>query len=932
MTNHVSRGRISRQAEAVESFDELAPAPKHNSYRPRTARLVSTKTAPIPVQDSADEHIIGKTARSGQQSSSMMRPKKRFHDESADDPDELTEVTNGEQTLRPKTGQTTGGGSPKVGAPSLSRKGDIKQTKWARKTDDDIAPAGVRIQAAVCEPNLRYNFMDEQPCFLRPTGTELRVFTQEGNEAEPCDWLKVTKRTKSLVYHPESNLVKINQAMDPSASIGRLMLLRFRSNTDASWVAKWARDSLGAKVIQEQDRYCCPMDMVRLRTTLTKCSHKLHSTWDTTNHKIGVVGSQPSTKRLSDEVSVLQPRATDGSPKANVARSVGALTSPPTSARTSLRHQMQISSQSPVTPRPQNDFSGGSAASGSRLLRSGRSTGQVQRLESPFVPAVRRWSVENTNWAKDWETPLIVRRTTVDKEDIPRLDEGECLNDNLIGYGLRYLFDKHERKAKDLHQRVYLHNSFFYEKLKGSRGSINYDGVKNWTAKVDLLAYDYIVVPVNEHYHWWVAIICNPGKLDPDPRELPAKTQGSINEHESTNGRVVSDVEMTDVTETRPSRSSEGLSTGKIDLVKSDIVDLIGDDKHPGTGHEPASTGRQTRKPRSGPKPLDPRDPRIITLDSLGGTHPQAIGHLKKYLLAEFEHKRHKVITETPPNLGMRARNIPEQNNLCDCGVYLLGYIQQFVENPDKFIELLLRKEKPNWDFDPSDLRQCWRTAIFAEKRGQRRKPSVQPGKRDSSTVESTPKQSRAPSCHTSRETSEINGVSDGRCEAEGKSSGRPSSSTKATESPTNPITLEADDSGYEPRHLSRTSDEQPHGPESMSSISPQATNHDNGEVLQSIEQDEPQIPAQNPPSTAESADDVVTVAEVRPKDVLPSPRRPKRAKNSTPAKGRHRAVQDRPPYTLSHFAAELSPDLEPVVEKAEVVRKPDSIDLTHHD
>jgi sentrin-specific protease 7 len=352
----------------------------------------------------------------------------------------------------------------------------------------------------------------------------------------------------------------------------------------------------------------------------------------------------------------------------------------------------------------------------------------------------------------------------VDKEDIPRLDEGQCLNDNLIGYGLRYLFDELGSRQGDLQKRVYLHNSFFYEKLKAGRGAINYDGVKNWTAKVDLLSYDYIIVPVNEHYHWWVAIICNPGKLDPDMRGRPGKPDAPRNEAESRANDASSDVEMTDIA-AKSSLQSPGVpATAEPNLVKSDIVDLVSDDKNVSIDLTSGSRAKQTKKSRAGGRTYNPEDPRIITLDSLGSTHPIAINHLKKYLLAEFEHKRGKVIVDTPIQLGMRATNIPEQNNLCDCGVYLLGYIQEFVRDPDLFIRTLLRKEQPDWEFDPSNLRRLWRATIQEEHQTyQANQLKAAQVKREVSAAKRTPKGSAEPSRHPSRATSEVTNSANGQ-------------------------------------------------------------------------------------------------------------------------------------------------------------------------
>ena len=39
-----------------------------------------------------------------------------------------------------------------------------------------------------------------------------------------------------------------------------------------------------------------------------------------------------------------------------------------------------------------------------------------------------------------------------------------------------------------------------------------YERVKRWTKKMNIFEKDFIVVPINEHSHWFVAVICFPGK------------------------------------------------------------------------------------------------------------------------------------------------------------------------------------------------------------------------------------------------------------------------------------------------------------------------------------------------------------------------------------------------------------------------------------
>jgi len=357
-------------------------------------------------------------------------------------------------------------------------------------------------------------------------------------------------------------------------------------------------------------------------------------------------------------------------------------------------------------------------------------------IEDPPQPP--RWTDENTEWMKNWNMPLVFQRTRVEKDDIPRLDEGQCLNDNIIGYGLRYLFDCFSQRAPGLNNRVYLHNTFFYEKLTSDKSynkKINYDGVKNWTSKVDLLSYDYIIVPVNEHYHWWLAIICNPGRLDPDaPRPSTSNAAEARKGQQESGKESNSDLEVVEGRSFRSPRESaavglsrlfigspNGLNNANNEVDGGDqeglVVNLVEDDAFestaPANTRRPAKRGRKSTGPP--PKVYDPQEPRIITLDSLGGGHSPSVTSLKHYLAAEFEFKRQKIIEPLPQQLGMKATNIPEQNNFCDCGVYLLGYMQEFVRDPDKFVQTLLRRDKPAWDLDPQELRQLWRKTIMLE-------------------------------------------------------------------------------------------------------------------------------------------------------------------------------------------------------------------------
>jgi len=420
----------------------------------------------------------------------------------------------------------------------------------------------------------------------------------------------------------------------------------------------------------------------------------------------------------------------------------------------------------------------------SRPIRGGQASAQPQlpTTRSMFALAdiyessetePEGWTSLNPGWGKDWRNSLVFpskgkNRAIVDKEDIQRLDEGQFLNDNIIIFYLRYLQKKVEDEQPDLARRVYFHNTFFYDKLKPTKSSkgINYDSVKAWTSKVDLFSKDFIIVPINEYTHWYVAIICNAPKLVPstdrrreaDDIESQASTtptnatisqvsrQTSPEDKAVVNGSStanVATIAQEDVTEHLRCMSIDPI--GRIDhktkknidndnsaevgstLAKHDHeVHLIKDSDRPEieiermtTAVSPQSRKKTSKGQSTAARKYDPNQPRIITLDSLGATHSPTCGYLKQYLVAELWDKK-GVEATTTTIMGTTAREIPEQTNHCDCGLFLLGYIQEFLNNPDVFVQSLLQRDgKISWRLDPSELRASIRDCIFQLQRKQ---------------------------------------------------------------------------------------------------------------------------------------------------------------------------------------------------------------------
>lgn len=266
-------------------------------------------------------------------------------------------------------------------------------------------------------------------------------------------------------------------------------------------------------------------------------------------------------------------------------------------------------------------------------------------------------------------------------------------------------------------------NTYFFEILrKGTGGSINYEGVKSWTSKVDIFSYDYIVVPVNEEAHWYLAIICSPGvvlRVDQDTDD---------------------DVVCLDTHEKERRDSLASPRTRRRKEVESH--------SSPPPGTKNSRTIRDEEQ--SGiAQEADARDIRIITLDSLGASHSKTCQMLRKYLVEEARFRKNVDRSALEKRIGLTAKHIPSQANFCDCGVFLLGYAQHFVKDPDGFVATILARRKPEWTVDASQLRTQIRETLFhlhndyrvelAERKRKKRKAKLGEGKQEATMSSDTP-------------------------------------------------------------------------------------------------------------------------------------------------------------------------------------------------
>ena len=366
-----------------------------------------------------------------------------------------------------------------------------------------------------------------------------------------------------------------------------------------------------------------------------------------------------------------------------------------------------------------------------------------------------------------WKKPLVYpavgkKKTTVEFKDLERLDDGQFLNDNLIGFYLHYLEHNFKIEQPDVAKKVYWFNTYFFASLtqsvKGRRG-INYDAVRKWTRDIDIFTYDYAVVPINESAHWYVAVVCNLRALNRKPNissgdqpSSPAlkEPENENNPDKLTHGNeltcqylrpddFIGDDECTENADAKGARESfaelhleddhASLPKRAADSSEDELLDvsILGKDSEPNSTKDinaqntivkddaikPSSSQRRNKRKSIPPmRTFDPGQPAIITLDSLGLPHAPTIRILKDYLSEEAKDKRGGMQLDDTQIRGITAKQIPLQKNYCDCGLFLLGYMDKFVEDPKLFVTKILQRQYDETKDWPKLLPSIMRTNI----------------------------------------------------------------------------------------------------------------------------------------------------------------------------------------------------------------------------
>jgi sentrin-specific protease 7 len=100
------------------------------------------------------------------------------------------------------------------------------------------------------------------------------------------------------------------------------------------------------------------------------------------------------------------------------------------------------------------------------------------------------------------------------------------LNDVIIDFYLKYIH--HELLTDEQRSRSYIFSQFFYKRLtmmtkdkdsKLTASQKRHMRVASWTKNVNIFEKDFVIIPINEQSHWFLAIICFPNLTEPHTME-----------------------------------------------------------------------------------------------------------------------------------------------------------------------------------------------------------------------------------------------------------------------------------------------------------------------------------------------------------------------------------------------------------------------------
>ncbi|KAA0711328.1 Sentrin-specific protease 6 [Triplophysa tibetana] len=267
---------------------------------------------------------------------------------------------------------------------------------------------------------------------------------------------------------------------------------------------------------------------------------------------------------------------------------------------------------------------------------------------------------------------------TITEEDLNCLDEGTFLNDVIVDFYLRFLVCEQLKREDAVDCQVF--SSFFFKHLTRedhkrppglSIQELRHNRVKTWTRHVNIFEKDFIFVPINQRAHWYLAVICFPGRVSPT-----SDSDVCVSGHSA---ECFCDQSPPNPMSLFYRQGSSEHNTKLCQTVGDLSFGLDSDDD------DDSATIQAFEHTRVNSKSRDSKRPCILIMDSLAcRSRSSVVQILQEYLQEEWRVKKGCSQSFGKAVMDGWSPPVPQQDNYTDCGIYLLQYVEKFLKDPPK--------------------------------------------------------------------------------------------------------------------------------------------------------------------------------------------------------------------------------------------------------
>ncbi|XP_012219904.1 uncharacterized protein [Linepithema humile] len=290
----------------------------------------------------------------------------------------------------------------------------------------------------------------------------------------------------------------------------------------------------------------------------------------------------------------------------------------------------------------------------------------------------------------------------INTEDYLCLAEDQFLNDVIIDFYLKYL--TLEVLSESDQQRTHVFSSYFYKRLTSPHAQAaesnvpmtpaakRHARVQKWTKNVNIFEKDFIIIPINEHAHWFLAIICFPGLVGKISTCVTKTNENDVNKAAQKSKKLKElkakavTIGSTTITPVPTTITIDQLDDGsERDEAEGDDeeMEMYSEEEEEEDDQSEEKKNQVEVQVKVEPQKETVKMPCILIFDSLAGaSRARVVATLRDYLSCEHLAKLGVEKTFSKDTIKGACPKVPQQSNFTDCGLYVLQYVESFFQDP----------------------------------------------------------------------------------------------------------------------------------------------------------------------------------------------------------------------------------------------------------